>query len=56
MTVNVRYYIEAEDKYIDGAPLTVSKDTTYINTTTLTDVPEGYEIVWLGDERSGTAL
>ena len=50
MTVNVRYYIEAEDKYIDGAPLTVSKDTTYINTTTLTDVPEGYEIVWLGDE------
>ena len=28
----------------------MDKDATYVNTTTLTDVPEGYEIVWLGDE------
>mgnify|MGYP005765189669 CR=1 FL=1 len=50
MTVAVRYYIAAEDKYVEGQPVTVSRDAVYINTTTLTDVPEGYEIVWLGDE------
>lgn len=49
-TVAVRYYIAAEDKYVEGQPVTVSRDAVYINTTTLTDVPEGYEIVWLGDE------
>ena len=49
-TVDVKYYIEDEDRYIDGQAVTVDKDATYVNTTTLTDVPEGYEIVWLGDE------
>ncbi len=50
MTVAVKYYIAAEDKYVEGQPVTVARDAVYINTTTLTDVPEGYEIVWLGDE------
>ena len=29
--------------------LTVDADATLVNTSTFTDIPEGYELVWTGD-------
>ena len=47
--VAVKYYIEAEDRTIDGQSVKVDKDASYINTGILKDVPNGYELVWTGD-------
>ena len=44
--VAVKYYIEAEDRTIDGQSVKADKDATYINTSILKDVPNGYD--WYG--------
>ena len=43
-TVGVNYYIPAEDRYVEGQ-IVVDDDATTVDPTTLTDIPEGYEIV-----------
>ncbi len=46
--VGVNYYIPAEDRYVEGS-VVVDRDATQVNTTKLTDIPEGYEVVEAGD-------
>ena len=43
-TVGVNYYIPAEDRYVEGK-IVVDKDATTVDPTTLTDIPEGYELI-----------
>ena len=52
-TVSVIYYIPGEERYVLGESVTVAEDEINVNTTTLTDIPEGYELVNLGDVRIG---
>ena len=52
-TVTVIYYIPSEGRYVLGESVTVAEDETNVNTTTLTDIPQGYELVNLGDVRIG---
>lgn len=46
--VGVNYYIEEEDRYVEGT-VTVAADAIHVNTSALTDVPAGYEVIWTGD-------
>ena len=46
--IGVNYYISAEGRYVDGK-VVVDKDATQVNTSKLTDIPEGYEVVNSGD-------
>ena len=46
--VGVNYYIPAEDRYVEGK-VTVAADSIHVNTSVLTDIPAGYEVVWTGD-------
>ena len=46
--VGVNYYIPAEDRYEEGS-VTVAADATYVNTSALTDIPEGYQPISTGD-------
>ncbi|HIR14515.1 MAG TPA: sortase B protein-sorting domain-containing protein [Candidatus Choladousia intestinavium] len=48
-TVAVEYYIEAEDRTISGKAVEVEYDANNVNTSLLTDIPAGYELVWTGD-------
>ena len=48
-TVKVNYYDEAVEKQVHEETLTLSKDDTKINTSVLKEVPEGYELVEVGD-------
>ncbi len=43
-TVGVNYYIPAEDRYMEGQ-IVVDDDATTVDPTTLTDIPEGYELI-----------
>ena len=43
-TVGVNYYIPAEDRYVEGQ-IVVDDDATTVDPTTLTDIPEGYEVI-----------
>ena len=52
-TVTVIYYIPGEGRYVLGESVTVAEDEINVNTTTLTDIPQGYELVNLGDVRIG---
>ena len=52
-TVTVIYYIPSEGRYVLGESVAVAEDETNVNTTTLTDIPQGYELVNLGDVRIG---
>ena len=52
-TVTVIYYIPSEGRYVLGESVTVAEDETNVNTTTLTDILQGYELVNLGDVRIG---
>ncbi len=47
--VGVNYWDVDQDVQAGEGEITVAADATTVNTTTLTDVPEGYELVWLGD-------
>ena len=47
--VAITYYIPAEGRYVAGETVTVAADANNVNTTTLPDIPEGYEAVWTGD-------
>ena len=46
--VGVNYYIQAEEKYVEGR-VEVLSDAATVNTDMLTDVPEGYEIINPGE-------
>lgn len=46
--VGVNYYIHGEDRYVEGKVI-VDKDANNVNTSALTDIPEGYEPIWVGD-------
>ena len=46
--IGVNYYISAEDRYVEGK-VTVAADAANVNTSALTDIPEGYEPVTTGD-------
>ena len=46
--VGVNYYIAEEDRYVEGT-VTVAADAIHVNTSALTDVPAGYEVIWTGD-------
>ena len=46
--VGINYYIAAEDRYVEGS-VTVDAAATCVNTSALTDVPEGYKPVNAGD-------
>ena len=47
--VAITYYIPEEGRYVAGEAVTVAADANNVNTTTLADIPEGYEVVWTGD-------
>ena len=47
--VAITYYIPEEGRYVAGETVTVAADANNVNTTTLADIPEGYEVVWTGD-------
>ena len=46
--VGVNYYIHGEDRYVEGKVI-VDKDANNVNTSALTDIPAGYEPIWVGD-------
>lgn len=46
--VGVNYYIEAEQRYVEGS-VEVLSDATTVNTEALTDIPEGYEVIYPGE-------
>ena len=46
--VGVNYYIPAEDRHVEGKVI-VDKDANNVNTSALTDIPAGYEPIWVGD-------
>ena len=46
--VGVNYYIAEEDRYVEGT-VTVAADAIHVNTSALTDIPAGYEVIWTGD-------
>ena len=46
--IGVNYYIVAEDRYVEGE-VEVAIDATEVNTSKLTDIPEGYEVINAGD-------
>ena len=48
-TIGVNYWDIVNDKQAGEGSVIVDADATAVNTTTLTDVPAGYEVVWLGD-------
>ena len=48
-TVGVNYWDIVNDVQVSEGTVTVDADATNVNTHDLTDVPEGYEIVWTGD-------
>ena len=46
--VGVNYYIEAEQRYVEGS-VEVLSDAATVNTEALTDIPEGYEVIYPGE-------
>ena len=48
-TVGLNYWDIVNDKQVAEGSLTVDADATLVNTSTFTDIPEGYELVWTGD-------
>ena len=46
--VGVNYYIASENRYVEGKVI-VDKDANNVNTSALTDIPAGYEPIWVGD-------
>src|SRR5699024_5982198 len=48
-TVNVKYVTEDGTEVAEGAPVTVDADANNVNTSALTDIPEGYELASVGD-------
>ena len=48
-TIGVNYWDIVNDVQVSEGTVTVDADATNVNTHDLTDVPEGYEIVWTGD-------
>ena len=47
--VGVNYWDVENDKHVDEGKVTVSADATSVNTSALTDIPEGYELATTGD-------
>ena len=48
-TVGVNYWDVENDKQAAEGEVTVPADATNVNSSALTDIPEGYELVWTGD-------
>ena len=48
-TVGLNYWDIVNDKQVAEGSLTVDADATLVNTSTFTDIPKGYELVWTGD-------
>ena len=46
--IGINYYIPDEDRYVEGKVI-VDKDANNVNTSALTDIPAGYEPIWVGD-------
>ena len=47
--VGVNYYDSENNVQVKESTVTVEADAIHVNTSLLTDVPEGYELVWTGD-------
>mgnify|MGYP000027184843 CR=1 FL=1 len=48
-TIGVNYWDIVNNVQVSEGVVTVDADANNVNTNDLTDVPEGYEIVWVGD-------
>ena len=48
-TVGLNYWDVVNNKQVKEGSVVVDEDATYVNTSTFTDIPEGYELVWVGD-------
>ena len=48
-TVGLNYWDVVNNKQVAEGSVVVDADANNVNTTTFTDIPEGYELVWTGD-------
>ena len=48
-TVGLNYWDIINNKQVAEGSVEVAADATNVNTSTFTDIPEGYELVWTGD-------
>ena len=48
-SVGLNYWDVVNNVQVAEGSLTVAADATSVNTSTFTDIPEGYELVWTGD-------
>src|SRR5699024_10261527 len=48
-SVGLNYWDVVNNVQVAEGSLTVAADATNVNTSTFTDIPEGYELVWTGD-------
>ena len=48
-TVGLNYWDVVNNKQVSEGSVVVDAQATSVNTSTFTDVPEGYELVWTGD-------
>ena len=48
-TVGLNYWDIVNNEQVAEGSVTVDADATNVNTSTFTDIPEGYELVWTGD-------
>ena len=48
-TVGLNYWDIINNKQVAEGSIEVAADATNVNTSTFTDIPEGYELVWTGD-------
>ena len=49
VTVGLNYWDIVNNKQVAEGSVLVDADATYVNTSEFTDVPSGYELVWVGD-------
>ena len=49
VTVGLNYWDIVNNKQVTEGSVLVDADATYVNTSKFTDVPSGYELVWVGD-------